>query len=368
MNVLHLLSGGSVGGIEMLCRDIANLSTDRNEFCFLYSGGMIADEIEQKSVIYRYYLKNIFGRVLMLWNLVRKQKYDIIIVHHEGIGIYSFYLMLCQCFRRIKFIKYLHCSYDEDFFCTGNKLKDRLNYQILKKTLRRSNHLIAVSKFVQNSYQGEFRIDENKISVIYNGIPQEHICLEMNVINMKENHIRCLFIGRLVELKGLHILLQAIKKLQEMGTIIELEVLGDGPLRSEYESWVLKQGIENNIFFRGYELRKEMYFASTQIYICPSICEEAFGISIVEAQAAGLICVASRVGGIPEIILGGQDGFLFQKGDVDDLTHTLLEAIEMCKSPQCCDMQKAARQNSARFSIQQTVGKLHEICERIIEE
>ena len=367
MKILHLLSGGNIGGIEMLCNDIADMSTDKNEFCFLYNGGVIADTMAQKNVVYRYYLKNIFIRLLMLWNLVRKQKYDIVVVHHEGIGIYCFYLMLCRCFKNMFFIKYLHCSYEKESFYTGNKFKDRLNYQVLKKTLLKSSHLIAVSEFVKNSYQLEFGFNEDKISVIYNGIYQRSSNSSTNISTIDENNTRLLFIGRLVELKGLHILLRAIKKLQECGTNLELEVLGDGILRSEYEQMIQELGIQN-IYFRGYQIDKEKYFASTQIYVCPSICEEAFGISIVEAQAAGLICVASRVGGIPEIISNGKNGFLFEKGNVDDLTNTLQNAIEMCESSKYDEMQKAARENAERFSIQQTVDSLHEICSRIVEE
>ena len=48
MKILHLLSGGNIGGIEMLCRDISELSHEQNEFCFLYSGGVMADEMEKK--------------------------------------------------------------------------------------------------------------------------------------------------------------------------------------------------------------------------------------------------------------------------------------------------------------------------------
>ena len=65
MKILHLLSGGNIGGIEMLCRDISELSHEQNEFCFLYSGGVMADEMEKKNVhVYRFYKENLFMRTM----------------------------------------------------------------------------------------------------------------------------------------------------------------------------------------------------------------------------------------------------------------------------------------------------------------
>lgn len=369
MKILHLLSGGGIGGIEMLCRDIAVLSTDSHEFCFLYNGGIIADEMEQsQTVIHRYYKKNIFMRLWNLRHLVKKQKYDVVIVHHEGIGIYTFYLMLCRCFKNTKFIKYLHCSFEEKYFYTGNKLKDNFHYRILKKTLEHSNHLIAVSEFVKNSYQDEFGLDNKKASVVYNGIKLETWDAPILAETFKEKQIHLLYIGRLVEVKGIHILINAVQKLILQGNQVELEVLGDGPERKKCEQLTADLGLEEKVFFRGYQLNKKPYYDTAQIFVYPSIWQEAFGISIVEAQAVGLICVASRVGGIPEIISDGKDGFLFEKGNADDLTNALQNAIEMCESSKYGEMQKAAHQNAAKFSIQQTVDKLHEICARIVEE
>ena len=95
MKILHLLSGGGIGGIEMLCQNIAELNRGENEFCFLYSGGSIAEEMKQSGVpVYLYFREKLVLRMFKLWLLVKRQKYDVIIVHHEGIGIYLFYLML----------------------------------------------------------------------------------------------------------------------------------------------------------------------------------------------------------------------------------------------------------------------------------
>lgn len=366
MKILHLLSGGGIGGIEMLCRDIAEFSEDTNEFCFLYRGGVIADSIQKKGApTYFFYKKVLLGRVMKLLWLVHKKKYDVIIVHHEGIGIYSFYLILRFFFGKIGFIKYLHCPFEKKYFYTGQKLLDKLNYNILKATIRKSNILIAVSGFVKESYIQEFECRSDQIRVNYNGIQREtHIERQM----IDEGHtVRLLYIGRLVEVKGITLLLRAVKQLFDEGISLELEIIGDGAMRADYEKTVVELGIEKMVFFRGYDLNKQKYYDETQIFVYPSIWQEAFGISIVEAMEHGLICVASNTGGIPEIITNDIDGFLFENKNIDHMVYVLHKAIEMCKTKKYIRMSEAARKRAENFDIGKTINRLRNICADVVK-
>lgn len=86
MKILHLMSGGSLGGIEVLCKNIADYSSHENEFAFLFSGGPIADQIEKTTPIYRLYENNNrIWRFIKLRKLVKRRSYDVIIAHHEGL-------------------------------------------------------------------------------------------------------------------------------------------------------------------------------------------------------------------------------------------------------------------------------------------
>ena len=332
MKVLHLLSGGGVGGIEMLCRDIAELSSEQNEFCFLYSGGVIADDMESNhAIVYRLYASNMVIRLLKLMLLVRRNKYDVIVVHHEGIGIYLFYIILTCIFRQCHYIKYLHCSFEEKYFYQGIKWKDRLNYLILKTAISRSDLLIAVSGFVKSTYLEEFKCDPDKMKVIYNGIRLNQQFEPADKTVQENEPVRLLYIGRLVEVKGVRLLLHAMKKLVDEGENIELELLGDGPQREEYEQIVQEQGLGERVFFRGYQLDKQSYYNRTQIFVYPSIWQEAFGISIVEAMAHGMLCVASRSGGIPEIITDGKEGLLFKAEEIESLVGALRSAAKISR-------------------------------------
>lgn len=360
MKILHMLSGGSVGGIETLCLDIAELSKDQHEFCFLFQGGAIAEEMEQKGYpVYFYYEKNPFMRLKDLVQLVRKEAFDAVIVHHEGVGIYAFYLALCSLFRRTKFIKYLHCSFEREYFYTGKKTRDKLYYYLLKKTLNRSEQLVAVSAYVKESYCHEFGCDPAKVEVIYNGIGKaEERDFTRSLIKQEEG-LQLLYMGRLVSVKGVDRLFYAMKLLLDKGERLTLEILGDGPERNNLEKWAEELGIIQQVRFRGFQRDKGSYWRNSQIFVYPSVWQEAFGISIVEAMAHGMICVAANTGGIPEIISNGENGFLYENDKENkNLADALARAIDLCRSEEYPDMAARSRERAMYFDIQKTVSSL----------
>ena len=362
MKILHLLSGGGIGGIEVLCRDIADLSREEHEFCFLYDGGMIAEEMQKKKVpVYFLYKKNIAVRLLSLIKLVKDKRYNTVLVHHEGVGIYTFYLVLTCLFPKIKFVKYLHCSFEDKYFYQGNKVKDWLNYQALSMSLKRSEHMIAVSDFVKKSYCEEFQCDESKVSVIYNGIriPERK---ESIVLKRTVEKLRLLYIGRLVEVKGIRVLLQAIKILQDKGLYVELDILGEGPQREEFEELSKEWTINDRVYFHGQQLQKQEYYDNADVFVYPSVWQEAFGISIVEAMAQGMICVASLSGGIPEIIEDGKDGFLFPIADAEALAGTIQRIMQLYNEQKEKTIMDAAKQKAREFDINKMIEKLQEVC------
>lgn len=363
MKILHLLSGGEIGGIEILCRDIAALGSDRHEFCFLYHGGCIAEEMKQCGVpVHFLYEQGILKRIYGLIRLVKREKYDVVIVHHEGIGIYSLYLILMYLFRKKKFIKYLHCAFDKRYFEQESKIKNRLNYLTLSQTLKHSDKIVAVSQFVKNSYCTQFKCEENKVSVIYNGIKIPHNNETIPQKKPSGESIRLLFIGRMVEGKGIQTLLYAMKKLVAMNECFELELLGEGPKRAEYEELAKDLEIGNRVHFYGQQLEKQSFYCQTDIFVYPSVVQEAFGLSIVEAMAAGKLCVASRTGGIPEIIQDEKEGLLFTAGDVDSLAAAVKKAAVICRSEEYDKIVMAARKKSENFSIESMLDKLQRLC------
>jgi len=129
-----------------------------------------------------------------------------------------------------------------------------------------------------------------------------------------------LYLGRLVEEKGLKTLLSAMKSLRSK----ELWVLGDGPQRAELEDFASKYQLDN-VRFRGFLTGTELANAikNASFIVLPSEWYENNPLSILEALAMGKPVVASRIGGISELINDGEDGFLFTAGDSEDLAEKI---------------------------------------------
>ena len=105
-----------------------------------------------------------------LLSLAGRGSYDAIVVHNEGFGIYYLYLQHVRKNKGPKYIKYLHCSFEEKYFYTGSFIKDKLHYKLLRDCLNRSDEIIAVSEFIGRTYIDEMGIMPDKVKVVYNGI------------------------------------------------------------------------------------------------------------------------------------------------------------------------------------------------------
>ena len=106
-----------------------------------------------------------------------------------------------------------------------------------------------------------------------------------------------------------------------------LVMVGDGPDRAEAENYCRQQGFEDEVRFTGKQLDIGTVLACSDLFLLPS-ATESFGLAALEAMAHRVPVIASRVGGIPEVIRHGVDGFLEPAGDVDAMA---LDAIRLLK-------------------------------------
>lgn len=373
--ILHLVSGGGVGGIEILCEQIGLRGKEKHEFCFLFFSGLISDRMKDNGITtYDLSDESFIGKCKALRQIFENGRYDAVVVHNEGVKIYVLYESLIRVAKRKKmsdvtFIKYCHSSLDEDYY-SGNVFEDTIHRHLLRKVMIDSNLNIAVSEYVKKSYAGDLGIAEDKIKVIYNGI--EYVnndssydgVLETN--SCQSEHVqldekRLLYIGRLVAVKGVDTLIKAIALLKERGIIVSLDILGDGEVRVDLEKLADDLDIAGQVNFRGMVLEKEDYYKNDGIFVCPSVCQEAFGISVIEAMSRGLICVASKVGGIPEIISDDRQGILFEAGNVNALADAILEAQTRCRADVYCEYRDAAIVRAKEFDIERSVSELEAI-------
>lgn len=134
-----------------------------------------------------------------------------------------------------------------------------------------------------------------------------------------------LYVGRLIELKGLHFLIKAIARVRRQFPDVSLTVIGDGPQRAEFEA-LAREELGTKFVFMGAQPQSVVrdHMSRAYLFSMPSVTmptgqTEAFGLVFVEAQAMGLPVVAFSSGGIPEIVVNGETGFLVPERSVSGL-------------------------------------------------
>jgi glycosyltransferase involved in cell wall biosynthesis len=130
------------------------------------------------------------------------------------------------------------------------------------------------------------------------------------------------WIGRMTGVKRTDDVLLAVKRLREGEVDAALCMVGDGPDRELVERRASELGIVRHCFFLGYQEEVAPYYAAFDAMILPS-GNEGTPVSAIEALASGRPVVATRVGGVPDVVRDGEDGFLVDPGDVEQLAERL---------------------------------------------
>jgi len=356
MNVMHLLTTAETGGIESLCRDYSRYSHNNNIFVVLWGqGGACATAINAEhgvAIELDSSKKKVLNVIIKLMRLVRQYSIDVVVVHHASPYTHIYMHLLKIRYSNIKTISYAHSVAKEMY--RHNETKGLLVRKgILSCSLNRSNRVIAISNSVKKSLIEEFKIPSNRISVIYNGIDMSKFFNSNQ--NQNDNSDRLIYVGRLIEEKGVQVIIRALSKLSP-GLDWSFDIVGDGEYRRVLEEQVFRLGLNNKVRFLGTRQDIPELLKQHDIFIHMPECEEGFGITIIEAMAAGLLCICKISGGIPEIIDNGYNGILLRTED--ELTEILEDILTANKSISISVVRKNAKDKAKMFDISEFAREL----------
>jgi glycosyltransferase involved in cell wall biosynthesis len=194
-----------------------------------------------------------------------------------------------------------------------------------------AQQMVAISHNIQHQAI-QLGISSSRISVIYNGLqlpePDPNARLKLcNELEISRTTHLILTTGRLTPEKGIGYLLQAaITVLNKYPDTLFL-ICGDGILRNELEQQSDKIGINNHVRFLGYRHDAINLAQAVDIYVQPSLME-GLGLSLMEAMGMGCAAIATRVGGMPEVIHDGINGLLVAPADSQALSSAIIYFLD----------------------------------------
>lgn len=200
-----------------------------------------------------------------------------------------------------------------------------------ERCIKCADKIISVSKFTKKQIVETYNINSKKINVIYNGIElkeqkftEEELEESKKQFNIPQKPI-ILFVGRVDDYrKGLDLLLGSFKNVLGQTDSILL-IVGKGD-QTKAKTLAISLGIQDDVFFTGFvnEITLRKLYAICNVYVVPSRLE-GFGLTALEAMAAGKPVVATNVGAIPEIVKSGE---LVELNDINGLSNAVCNLLQ----------------------------------------
>lgn len=173
---------------------------------------------------------------------------------------------------------------------------------------------------------------------------------------------RLVSVGRLCEEKGQMLLVEAAAKLRRMGVVFELILVGDGPLRGAMEKLIAREGLNGVVKITGWAssaaVKQEMLAARALV---SASFAEGLPVVMMESLALGRPVVATRIAGVPELVVEGQTGWLVAAGDVEGLVVAMKEALETPAGELAAMGARGRERVMGRHRIGTEVGKLEQL-------
>ena len=192
--------------------------------------------------------------------------------------------------------------------------------------------LLGVSRYTAQQQEQRYA---RSVSLLHNGVDVEHFQPRTRQAALRQkwgfshssHNTRLLVsVGRLVGWKGLRTVIHALTQLPDDVCYL---VVGTGPEEKALRALTTSLKLDGRVHFTGRidHAKLPEVLCEADLYVQPSIGEEAFGISVAEAMACGLPVVASRNGGLPEVVAEGETGWLAAPGDSSQWATILAEAL-----------------------------------------
>ncbi len=290
---------------------------------------------------------------LVLARLVRQGGFNIVDAHNVQSHLWGCLSALIG--ERPALVATVHSSTRMEHH---GQLKGVLYDMIERWTVSKFDHIVTISNYLRSELMG-WNIARDRISLVPNGVRVNRIARRERDAVQRELGLSSAdrvigTVGRLERAKGLGYLLQAIEKLLPAWPQIKCVIVGDGRLAVQLREFVASHGLHDHVLFTGFRSDVPRLLEAFDVFALPSLTE-GIPIALLEACAYARPIVASRVGGVPEVISDGRSGRLVDAGDVTGLADAI-DALLRDESVARWMGQQAAAEVATRYSMTNMVN------------
>lgn len=339
MNILQVIPTFGMGGAETMCAGLCHQlqSMGHSVTAVSLSGDrtVLTKRLEADHVPVRYLDKSLgldLGLVGRLKKLIAETQPQIIHTHLHALK----YAALAS-----PKVPIVHTVHNE-----ASKEAVFLDKQIAKHLFLAQKAIpVALTREIQQSIAQVYGLESAEIPIVTNGIDLSR-CQKKSEYTL-HYPIEILHIGRFFPQKNHGCILQALALLKKRGLSVRLHCCGDGPLLEEVREQAKAMGLQNQIVFEG--IVEDVYplLSQADLFILPSSWE-GMPMTVIEAMASGLPAIASRVGGIPDMVTDGESGLL-----IVPTPQALADAVERLAKDEALRQHLGAQgiQSAQRFSL-----------------
>ena len=263
--------------------------------------------------------------------------------------------------KRLPFVTTLHGT---DITLVG---LDRSYLPITRFSIEQSDGVTAISEYLRERTLREFDIS-NHIQVIYNFVNCDLYCRDQDAPARRaefasEDEKVLVHLSNFRPVKRLTDVIEIFDRVRKK-IPSKLLLIGDGPDRSQAEWLTVQKGIHEQVIFLGKQDRVNEKLAMADIMLLPSQLE-SFGLAALEAMACQVVPIATRVGGVPEVVEHGNSGFLADVGDVETMARYAIDLLS--DESKLREMGKAARAAAqSRFCTSRIIPQYEEFYRRVL--
>jgi lipopolysaccharide heptosyltransferase II len=351
MKVLQILPELNLGGVERGTIDLARELKRRNYQAFIISnGGVLVKELEScgarhiKLPVHKKSLFPILFNITKVAKVLQDERIDIVHARSRVPALIAF----LACRRTgTTFVTTCHGYYSQNFF---------------SRVMGWGKYVIVSSNAIAQHMIEDFGVPIERVRLIPRGVD-----LREFVFQKKPKGFTIGVVSRLTPIKGHKYFLQALAKVIRVVPQARALIVGEiSPGKEKYKEELMvltrRLSIDKFVEFIGQENNLPKLLARLNILVLPTVVPEAFGRVLIEAGACGVPVIATRVGGVVDIIQDGVNGILVTPGDAADLASAI---IKLCNEPQLSQrLTLAARKNvEENFTLQQMVKKTIQVYE-----